>query len=51
MSSVHTTSGMEGYRQVHRLTPLLRVWTFTLALATIALFLSLIHISEPTRPY
>ena len=38
MSSVHTTPGMEGYRQVHRLTPLLRVWTFTLALATIALF-------------
>ena len=29
---------MEGYRQVHRLTPLLRVWTFTLALATLALF-------------
>ena len=38
MSNVHTTPGMEGYRQVHRLTPLLRVWTFTLALATIALF-------------
>ncbi len=29
---------MEGYRQVHRLTPLLRVWAFALALATIALF-------------
>ena len=38
MSNVHTTSGMEGYRQVHRLTPLLRVWAFVLALATIALF-------------
>ena len=29
---------MEGYRRIHRLTPLLRVWTFVLALATIALF-------------
>ncbi|MBA1836820.1 PH domain-containing protein [Corynebacterium sp. zg912] len=38
MSRLHTTPGMEGYRQVHRLTPLLRVWTFALALATIALF-------------
>ena len=29
---------MEGYRHVHRLTPLLRVWTFLLALTTIAVF-------------
>lgn len=31
-------AGMEGYRPVHRLTPLLRVWTFGVALVTIALF-------------
>ena len=31
-------AGMEGYRSVHRLTPLLRVWTFGVALVTIALF-------------
>ena len=41
--NLHTTPGMEGYRRIHRLTPLLRVWAFVLALATIAL-LSLIHI-------
>ena len=38
MSTEHTTPGMEGYRRIHRLTPLLRVWAFVLALATIALF-------------
>ena len=26
MSTEHTTPGMEGYRRIHRLTPLLRVW-------------------------
>ena len=36
--NLHTTPGMEGYRRIHRLTPLLRVWAFVLALATIALF-------------
>lgn len=35
---VSTIPGMEGYRHVHRLTPLLRVWTFMLALATLTLF-------------
>lgn len=30
--------GMESYRPVHRLTPLLRVWTVVVALATLALF-------------
>ena len=29
---------MEGYRQVHRLSPVLRVWAFLLALATLAVF-------------
>ena len=34
----HSAHTMEGYRRVHRLSPILRVWAFVLGLATLAAF-------------